>query len=96
MIKEEISKILTANNEKLAHLNVQKLFIFGSVARNEAGPDSDVDFLVIFEGPPTFDDYMELNFFLEELIGRKIDLVTENGLRHELKEYVEKDMIRVA
>jgi len=96
MLRKKISSILSAHHDELARFHVKSLFIFGSIARDEAGPDSDVDILVFFEGPATFDQYMDLKFFLEDLIGRKVDLVTENGLRDELKEYVEKDMIRVA
>jgi predicted nucleotidyltransferase len=54
--------------------------IFGSVARNEARPDSDVDVLVGFEGPARFRAFMGLPFELEELLGLKVDLVTSKAL----------------
>ena len=59
---------------------VAELSVFGSVARGEAGPDSDVDLLVAFDGPATFDRHMDLKLFLEELLGRRVDRVTELGL----------------
>lgn len=70
--------------------------IFGSVARNDDNHNSDIDILVKFIDTPTFDRYMDLKFFLEELLGRKVDLVTEDALREEIKPYVKKDLIRVA
>ncbi len=96
MSKDEIISILSAHKSALPGFHVQALFIFGSVARDEARHNSDVDILVTFEGRPTFDNYMDLKFFLEDIIGRKVDLVTENGLRDELKDYVQRDLIRVA
>ena len=59
--------------------------IFGSVAREEARPDSDVDFLVEFRGPATFNGYMDLKFFLEDLLGRPVYLVTRKSIRPRLK-----------
>ena len=50
------------------------LALFGSAARDELHDDSDVDILVEFEGPGTFDGYMDLKFFLESLLGRQVDL----------------------
>jgi len=72
------------------------LALFGSVARDEAGPASDVDVLVEFLEAPTFDGYMDLKLRLEELFGRRVDLVTRSGLRERARPYVEQDLIRVA
>ena len=72
------------------------MFVFGSLARDQITASSDIDILVKFTDPPTFDMYMDLKFFLEELLGRTIDLVTEAALRPELKDYIKKDLIRVA
>ena len=65
-------------------------------ARDELGVSSDVDVLVEFAGPATFGAYMDLKFYLEDLLGRPVDLVTDKALRNELRPYVEKEMIRVA
>jgi predicted nucleotidyltransferase len=75
---------------------VKHLALFGSAARDEMHEGSDVDVLVEFEGPPTFDGYMGLRSFLEELLGTKVDLVTNSGLKPRARPNVEKDLIRVA
>ena len=72
---------------------VRKIGIFGSFARREEKPGSDVDVLVEFkEGQKTFDNFMELKFFLEDLFHRKVDLVTIEALRPQLKEFILKEV----
>jgi hypothetical protein len=66
------------------------------VARDEARPDSDVDFVVEFEGPTTFDDHMGLLVFLEDLLGRRVDVVTAKGLKPRLRPLIDQDLVRVA
>lgn len=75
---------------------VRSLRLFGSVARDEASESSDIDILVGFSEAPTFRGYMGLRIFLEDLLGAKVDLITETGLREHVRPYVEKDAIRVA
>ena len=75
---------------------VSSLAVFGSVARGEARPDSDVDFLVQFEGTPTFDQYMNLKIFLEDLLDCPVDLVTQDGVRPQTRSFIEGDARRVA
>lgn len=96
MIREEALKILKNHEREIRKLKVKKLSIFGSVARNQESLQSDIDILVKFDSPATFDLYMDLKFFLEDLLKRKVDLVTEEALREEIKEYIERDLIRVA
>ena len=74
---------------------MKSLAVFGTVARGEAGPDSAVDILVEFEGRATFDRYMGLKFFLEDLLGRRVDLVTRKALKPRLRPYVEQEAIYV-
>ncbi len=95
MNRDEILKCLTEHREELTSFGVKSLALFGSVVRGEAGPDSDLDFLVEFEGPATFDQYMNLKFFLEELLGRPVDLVTRKALKPRLKPYVEREAVYV-
>ena len=72
---------------------VRKIGIFGSFARGEEKEGSDIDVLVDFnEGAKTFDHFMELKFFLEDLFGRKVDLVTVDALRPQLKEGILKEV----
>lgn len=75
---------------------VKRLALFGSAARDEMHEGSDVDVLVEFEGPPTFDGYMGLKSFLEDLLVMRVDLVTNSGLKPRARPNVEKDLIRVA
>jgi hypothetical protein len=63
---------------------VRKIGIFGSAARGEAGPASDIDVLVELEDL-TFDRYMDLKFFLEDLFGRPCDLVLEDSLKEGIR-----------
>lgn len=75
--------------------NVSDLAIFGSTARGQARQDSDVDVLVQFKGPATSSDYFGLQFYLEDLLDKRIDLVTDKALRAELRPFVEKDALHV-
>ena len=96
MNRDEILEILRAHRDELRkRFGVKSLAVFGSVARGEARPDSDVDILVEFEGRATFDRYMGLKFFLEDLLGRRVDLVTRKALKPRLRPYVEQEAIYV-
>ena len=95
MKRDEILQSLAAHRREFAKFGVKSLAIFGSVARDEARPDSDVDVLVEFERPATFDQYMNLKFYLEDLLGCSVDLVTRKGLRAQLRPYVEKEALYV-
>lgn len=96
MNREQVTERILANRLRLKELGVDSLSLFGSVARGEATNDSDIDFLVCFKGQADFDRYMDLKIFLEDLLGRKIDLVTEKALRKEIRAGVERDLLRVA
>lgn len=96
MTCREIQESLREQRTELKRLGVFRLALFGSAARDEAGEDSDLDFLVEFTGPATFNCYMDLKFLLEDLFDRRIDLVTRQALRAELRPTVEKEAINVA
>ena len=72
------------------------LALFGSAARDEMRPDSDIDVLVDFDGPATFDGYFDLKDYLEGLLGRPVDLVTSKGLKPRARQHVERDLVRVS
>ena len=96
MKRDEILKTLRVHKDELRQrFGVKSLAVFGSVARGEARPDSDVDILVEFEGRATFDRYMGLKFFLEDLLGRRVDLVTRKALKPRMRPYVEREAIYV-
>ena len=83
-------------DEIRTRFGVRQLSVFGSVARGEARADSDVDVLVDFDGDTTFDGFMGLRCFLEDLLSRKIDLVTRRALRTTMRPKIESEAIRVA
>jgi predicted nucleotidyltransferase len=96
MRRDEVLRILESHTTELHQFGVKSLRVFGSVARDEAVDGSDVDLLVGFETPPSFSSFMKLRIFLEDLLGTKVDLVTETGLRDRVRPYIEKEAIRVA
>jgi hypothetical protein len=82
--------------EIVSRYGVKRLALFGSTARDEAREDSDVDVLVDFAHPATFRGYFGLKFHLEELLGKEVDLVCEDGIRPPIRPYIEQDAIHVA
>jgi uncharacterized protein len=74
---------------------VKSLSVFGSMARGDEREESDVDVLVIFDGPVTFRQFMGLKLDLEEMVGRPVDLATPDTLRPEMRAQVEKEFIHV-
>jgi len=76
--------------------SVAKLSIFGSFARGEGTAQSDLDVLVAFDRKATFDLFMDLKFYLEELLGIKVDLVTDKALRPQVRRAIEGEIIDVA
>lgn len=74
---------------------VKEMAIFGSYAKGEAKEESDIDILVDFEEIPDMLTFLELEIYLEEILGVKVDLVRKQALRREIKERVLKEAIRV-
>jgi len=96
MKKNETLKLLRVHNAELAkQFDVIRLALFGSTARDAAGPNSDVDILVQFDGPATSARYFGVQFYLEDLLGRPVDLVTEKALRPELRPFIEREALHV-
>jgi len=75
-----------------ARFGVRRIGLFGSMARGDAGPASDVDVLVDFE-EPTFDCYMDLKFFLEDLFGRTCDVVLADTLKKGVRDPVLREVV---
>jgi predicted nucleotidyltransferase len=94
--REKVLNLLQQNQEIFKQFGVAKLAIFGSIVRGEATENSDIDILVSFEKIPTSKDYFGLQFFLEDLLEKPIDLVTDKSLRKELRSHIEKELIYVA
>ena len=80
--KNTILKILRAHKARLSSLGVKRIGLFGSYARGEQKPQSDIDLLIDFTPElETFDNFINLNDFLEALFaGEKVEVVTVNGL----------------
>ena len=97
MERENAMRILHAALPSIRErFGVWDLAIFGSVARDEASPISDIDVLVTFDGPAHFRAFMGLQFELEDLLGTKVDLVTPKALKPALRPNIERDLIHVA
>ena len=87
--KQDVFALLTENESQLQRLGVKRCGLFGSFARGEQTEQSDVDILVEFEeGRKTFDNFMALAFFLEDLFGRKVDLLTPESLSPHFGRYI--------
>jgi len=96
MTRSETIEHLREHKAVLAErLGVTRLVLFGSTARDEATAASDVDILVAFDGPATASRYFGVQFYLEDLLGRLVDLVTDKALRKRLRPFVERDAISV-
>ena len=78
-----------------ARFGVTDIALFGSTVRDTARVDSDIDVLVAFNGPATSERYFGVQFFLEDLLGRPVDLVTDKALRAELRPFIEKEAVHV-
>ncbi|HUF22479.1 MAG TPA: nucleotidyltransferase family protein [Burkholderiales bacterium] len=96
MQSEELISRIRQHKKTLHAMGVKSLEIFGSVVKGEARPDSDLDLLVEFQSPATFDGYMDVKLYLEELTGRRVDLVTRAALKPRLKSSIEAEAVRVA
>jgi len=86
---ESILRELAGNETRIRDLGVRRIGLFGSFVRDEAREDSDIDILVEFvEGRRSFDTYMDLKFFLEDLFRKKVDLVDRDAIKTGLRPYI--------
>ena len=88
----EILSLLKQNELVLKKYGVRKLGLFGSYRRGSPTPESDIDFVVIFDHV-SFDNYMELKIFLEDLFHCRIDLVLEEAIKPRLRRYILDEVI---
>lgn len=97
MHRDEALAILAAHGDELRkEHHVRTLSIFGSVARDEAGPESDVDVLVEFDEPVGLFTFIGLKLYLEEILGRPVDLATPDALRARMRDRILSEAIRAA
>lgn len=92
---EVVSRLQAHMPEMKERFGVRDLALFGSTSRATAGAGSDIDILVAFDGPATSGRYFGLQFYLEDLLGKTVDLVTDKALRPELRPFVEQEAINV-
>ena len=92
---EVIDTLRTHLGTLTERFGVTGLALFGSYARGTATESSDIDILVRFDGPATSKSYFGVQFYLEDLFGRPIDLVTDKALRPRFRPYVEREAVDV-
>jgi len=96
MDREQVLPLLAQHKPQLAHrYGVLRLALFGSTARDSASAESDIDILVAFDGPATSQRYFGVQFYLEDLLDRPVDVVTEKALRPELRPHIEREALHV-
>ena len=96
MNRDEVLDVLREHKATLAQrFGVTELALFGSFARDQATDDSDVDILVRFDKPATSASFFGTQFYLEDLLGRPVDLATNRDLRVEIRPYVEREIVNV-
>jgi len=97
MNREIILTTLQRQRPRLSALGVKTLALFGSAARDEIHARSDIDILVSFRhSPVTFDAYMDVKIFLEDLLAVPVDVVISEALNPRLKPYIQQDIVYVA
>ena len=93
----DVLSIIAAHKEELRRRHVATLSVFGSVARGEARPDSDIDLLVEFDGSPvTLFDLGGLQVYLSEILGAEVDLVMRSSVIAELRDRIYNEAVRAA
>lgn len=93
--RNDVLQVLAQHRQELATHGVKTLALFGSVARDEAGPDSDIDILVEFDRPTGLFAFLDLKDFLERLLDRPVDLGTRDALKERVKPSVARDLVHV-
>jgi predicted nucleotidyltransferase len=95
MNQEIISKLQIEKKNLFDKYKVTRLGVFGSFARGEETPDSDLDILVEFSEIPGMIEFLKTEEYLETILNRKIDLVRENAIRPELKSMIMSEVIMI-
>ena len=96
MNRDDVIRRLQPHLDELRARGVRSLELFGSVARGQERPESDVDLLVQFDPVPGLLEYLSIKHRLEDLLGRPVDLVMASGLKAALRERVLAEATRVA
>lgn len=94
MDRDQILAVLKEQKRALKAFGVRSLALFGSIARDQAGNGSDIDILVEFSRPVGLFEFARLKFYIEDLLGREVDLVTPEAIRKELREDILREAVR--
>lgn len=96
MTRDDVLAALVAHKQVLEErFGVTSLALFGSFARDTATDASDIDILVQFNGPATSKSFFGVQFYIEDLLGRRVDLATDKALHRGLRPYVEREALYV-
>ena len=95
MRRDEALRLLKEHRAELEAMGVTSLALFGSVARDEAGPDSDVDVIIDVRRPFGLFDLARVHLRLEEIMGCKVDVLTEGSLLPRDHGVIDKDRVHV-
>jgi predicted nucleotidyltransferase len=91
--KESVVSLIQEHKDRIKTLGVKKLGLFGSFVRGEQRAESDIDVLVEFEqGKKTFDNFMQLSFLLEDLLNRRVELVTPESISSYIRPYIAEEV----
>lgn len=92
--KKTVIQYIQSNIDEIKRYGIKRIGIFGSFARSSQNNKSDIDVLVEFyPGEKNFDNYMELKFFLERLLQRKVDLVIKEAIKPRIKRYILSEVL---
>lgn len=93
---KKILGLLRAHKHRMtSRFDIVDLALFGSFARGQATETSDIDILARFAGPATSKQYFGVQFYIEDLLGLEVDLVTDKALREELRPFIEREALYV-
>lgn len=96
MKRDDVLKIISSHRQELQRFKVKSLAIFGSVARDQARSDSDIDVLVEFSQPVGIFEFLDLKEYLESILSARVDLATEPALKKQFRDQILKEAIRAA
>ena len=91
--KENVLELIRSNQDKIRSYGVRKLGLFGSFVRGEQKPESDIDLLVEFQqDKKSFDNFIQLAFFLEEILESRVELITIDALSPYIGPHIIKEV----
>ena len=96
MTRAEVLALLQGRQADLRRMGVASLAVFGSVARDEAGRNSDVDLLVEFARPVGMFRFLDVKAYLEAILGRPVDLTTRDALKRQFRDAILSEAVNAS